>query len=357
MDESDPQPRMPWLLAGLAAAGAAAAGLAMLAAGGAREEAARARIEIAAASKAADRAREASERTAKEVADLRGEFEMLATNLDAVQRNIKELADKVNFGAEGGNPLGSTPGMDRDGGDAPPAQPAMEFTPELRESLRKAVEAKGVILAEDRVSIPGRVVLRQGPLELFAVFRGGRAHESVLALTGKVDADGAPAEGLGAALNSSLMALGLRPGTPIQILPGGKVRAAKGTPVHLAVEWEEAGKTVRVRAEDLLWDRERNRSMEEGRFIYVGSYFQGGMYAPDEAGDAVAVYSVASCVVDLDDPRAANDTIFMACGPRIPAEGTAVRLVFSPKPLEPTRTFDPADPEKRTDGGGGGGGK
>jgi hypothetical protein len=361
MDDADAAPRTPWLLVGLAAAGAAASGLAFLAAGSAREAAEQARVEAVAASKAADLARKATEQSARELADLRGDFEVLATNLDAVQRNIKELADKVNFGPSGGNPFGAAPGMDPGGPDAPPAQPVVEFTPELRETLRKAVAAKGVDLAEDRVSIPGRIVLRQGALEYFAVLPGGKAHESVVVLTGKQGEDGGRPEGLGAALNSCLMALGLRPGTPIRILPGGKTIPAKGTPVHLALEWEEEGKPVRVRAEDLLWDREHNRSREEGKFIYVGSFFDPEGYVPDLAGDAVSVYSVASCVVDLDDPRAANDTIFMACGPRIPAEGTMVRLVFSPKPLEPTRTWDPQDPEKRTDGGaapaGGAGGK
>jgi hypothetical protein len=349
MEETAPAPeaRTPWLLVGLVAASVALSGLGLAAAGAAREAAEQARLEIQAASKAAAAAREASEKASRDVADLRNDFELLATNVDAVGRNIKELADRINFG---GDPLGSgDPGQL--GPDAPPAQPVLEFTPELREALRKAVAAKGVELLEDRVVIPGRIVLRQGALEFFAVFSGGKAHEAVVVLTGKPAAEGERVEGLGAALNSCLMALGLKPGTPLRVLPGGKTIPSKGSPVHVAVEWEEQGKTVRVRAEDMLWDREHNRSMEEGRFIYVGSYFVEDGYIPDLVGDAVAVYSVTTCVVDLSDERAANDTIFLACAPRIPPEGTPVRVVFSPKPIEPTRTWDPREPEKRTDPG------
>jgi len=349
METPAPEPRTPWLLAGLVAAAAAASGLTLVAAGAAREAAEQARMESQAASRAAAAAREASEKAAKDVAELRNDLEMLSANVDAVQRNVKELADKVNFGAAGGNPFAPT-GQEQGGPDAPPAQPFLEFTPDLRESLRKSVAGKGVELLGDRVVIPGQVVLRQGALEYFAVFPGGKAHESVLVLTGKPSAEGERVQGLGAALNSCLMALGLRPGTPLRFFPG-KTIPAKGTPVHIAVEWEEEGRTVRVRAEDLLWDREHNRSMEEGKFIYVGAFFDPDGYVPDLSGDAVAVYSVSTCVVDLDDPRAANDTIFMACAPRIPPEGTKVRVIFSPRPLPPTRTWDPKEPAKRTDPG------
>jgi hypothetical protein len=342
---------MPWLVAGLAAAAAAAGGLSLLAAGGAREAAEQARVEARAASKAAGQARDAAEKAAKEVADLRNDMELLATNVDAVQRNVKELADRVNFGANGGNPVPASLGSDPDAANLPPRQPIIEYTPELRESLRKAVAAKGVDLLEDRVVVPAVVVLRQGALEFLAVLPGGKTHESVFVLTGKPAEEGTRVEGLGAALNSCLMALGLRPGTPLRFLPGGKTVPAKGTRVHIAAEWEEEGKTVRVRAEDLLWDRVRSRSMEEGKFIYVGSYFDPEGYVPDLSLDAVAVYSVCTCVVDLDDPRAADDAIFVACASRIPPEGTKVRLVFSPKPLEPTRTWDPQDPQRRTDPG------
>jgi hypothetical protein len=333
----------------------AAAALAAVAAGDAaraREAAEQARAEAAKASTAAEAARTAAERAAREAGDLRAELEMLVVNVDQVQRHVKEIADRIPpAGPGGGNPFFTSPGEDPGGADAPAAQPVLEFTPELRESLRAAVAKKGVELLEDRVVVPGRVILRQGALEFLAVFPGGKQHESILRLEGRPESEEARVEGLGAALNSCLQALGLRPGTPLRVLPGGRTIPARGSKVHIAVEWEEGGRTVRARAEDLLWDRERNRAMETGKFIYVGSWFDTDGYVPDLCGDAVAVYSVSTCVVDLDDPRAANDTVFLPCTPRIPEEGTAVRVVFSPEPLEPTRTWDPEDPAKRTDPG------
>jgi hypothetical protein len=344
MEEPAAAPGPSRLLLVLAVVSLAASAGAMVQATLAREAAEGLLDEAKAAARSAGAAKEASESAAKGVEGIRADMELLAAGVDATTRQVKELADAVNFGGAGGNPFG--------GPDPPPAQPFLEFTPELRESLRAAAAKKGIELLEDRVSIPGVVVLRQGPLEFFAVLPGsGKTHESVIVLTGKPEEEGAEVEGIAASLNSCLMALGLKPGTPFRLLPGGRTIPATGSPVHLAVEWEEDGKPVRARAEDLLWDRENERSMEEGKFLYVGSYFAEDGYLPDLCRFAVAIYSVPTCVVDLDDPRAANDTIFMACGPRIPAEGTPVRLVFSPKPLPPTRTWDPKVPDLRTDGG------
>ncbi len=286
-------------------------------------------------------AREASA-AKKEIAGLKDDLEVLASSVGDLQRNINELAEKITLGGGG---LG---GGD---GNAPPAQPFQEFTPEQRAKLVEASAAKGIRLLEDRVVVPGRVVLRGGALEFLAVFRGGKAHESIFVLTGTPDAEGKPPEGMGASLNACLMALDLRPGTPTRMLPGGRTVPGKGATIHVSVEWEEGGRKVRVRAEDLVWDRPLNRPMQEGKFVYAGSYFATEGYVPDLTGDGVAVYSVPTCVVDLDDPRAADDTIFMACTPRIPAEDTKVDLVFSPKPLEPTRTWSESDARLALDEG------
>lgn len=314
---------------------------------GAREAGERALAAARAAEEAAAAGKASAERAAAAVADLQADLEMLASGVGAVERQMKEIADQLTFG---GNPFGAMPGQDPGGPDAPPAQPVMEFTPELREALRKSVAARGVTLKEDRVEIPGSIAIRQGALEFLAVLPGGKIHESVIVLTGSATEDGPRAEGLGAALNSCLMAIGLRPGTPVRILPGGRALPAKGTPVHISVEWNEEKGRVRVRAEDFLWDRERNRSLEPGKWIYVGSFFDVDGYVPDLTGDGVACYSVPTCVVDLADARAANDSIFVACGPRIPPEGTPVTVIFSRDPLEPTRTWDPEEPSRVTDG-------
>jgi hypothetical protein len=290
--------------------------------------------------------------------DIRADLDMLSGNVNGLQNAVRDLAEEIRYGRTKGEdgPLGGgevfpegDPRGETLGNAPPPAQPFVAYTAEQKAALRAAALEKGVVLGEDRVSVPAEVILREGALEFLAVFSGGKAHESVFLLCGKRDAEGAAAPAIGATLNASLMALGLRPGTPLRVLPGGRTRPPTGTTVHLSVEWREDGRLVRARVEDLLWDRERNAPLEPGKFLYTGSFFQQDGYLPDLSGDAVALYSTPYTLIDLDDPRAVNDTIFVPCTPRIPAPGTKVDIVFSPAPLEPTRRWDAADPAKRTD--------
>jgi hypothetical protein len=314
---------------------------------------------------------EAIEGLRREIADLRADVDVLAGNVGSLEKSIRDLAEEIRWGRKGaggedgsgGGPFGGNtePGAPGDPrgetfGDAPPpAQPFVAYTEEQKAALRTAAAAKGIVLGDDRVSVPGEVILREGALEFFAVFPGGKTHESILLLCGKRDAEGNPSPGLGATLNASLMALGLRPGTPLRVLPGGGTRPPRGTTVHIAVEWDEDGKRVRARAEDLLWDVENGRALESGKFLYTGSFFEPDGYIPDLSGDAVAVYSTVYTLIDLADPRAVDDSKFAPCTPRIPGPGTKVDVVFSPAPLVPTRTWDPTDPKKRTDEAPGGG--
>jgi hypothetical protein len=306
----------------------------------------------------------------REVADLRADLDVLSGNVGSLDKSIRDLAEEIRWGRKGtggedgsggglgGDPEPGAPGDPRGEtfGDAPPpAHPFVVYTEEQKASLRTAAAAKGIVLGEDRVSVPGEVILREGALEFFAVFPGGKTHESIVLLCGKRDAEGNPSPALGATLNASLMALGLRPGTPLRVLPGGGTRPPRGTTVHIAVEWDEDGKRVRARAEDLLWDVENGRALESGKFLYTGSFFEPDGYIPDLSGDAIAVYSTVYTLIDLDDPRAVDDSKFAPCTPRIPPAGTKVDVVFSPQPLAPTRTWDPADPKKRTDDATGGG--
>ncbi len=331
-----------------------AVGAALLAQGSrTSDRAAAAASEAAAARRSALAAEEQGRALAASVEGLRGDLDVLATNVGAVERNLARVAEDLVMAGSG---LGG--GLDPTdvSGAAPAGQPFIEFSPELKQVLAATLAEKGVTLTEDRVVFPGRVALRQGNLEFFAVFPGGKTHESIFLLTGRPAKgdDGEPLapQGLAAGLNSALMALGLKPGTPLRILPGGKTLPPTGTPVNVYVEWDEAGSRERVRGEDLLWDLQRGRTLEHGRFLYVGSYFEPEGYVPDLTGDAVAVYSIRSCVVDLSDPRAADDTIFAPCTPRIPVEGTPVDVVFTALELPTTKSWDPEKPSVRTDGGG-----
>jgi hypothetical protein len=103
-------------------------------------------------------------------------------------------------------------------------------------------------------------------LEFFANTKGGfKAYESALELdTNAID------------FNLGLILIGLDPargGVPrFQFDPG----LPKGDPVEIWVEWDSGGSRRRVRAEELVFNEDTKRTLEEGPWVYTGSFFPPG---------------------------------------------------------------------------------
>ncbi len=288
---------------------------------------------------------EALEARLEPVMRLADEWDMLVDDVQKTGRRIDDVIRTLE---------------DRDGssgGDGTPQPPELDWTqPELFEAARRAADAVGIELTPDEVRVPARFAQKQGVLEYFAVLKGGKEHESLLSLTGNTGADERRPAEFGARLNNAIQALGFRRGQPIRFTPTG-TRPAQGEPVHLFVEWQEGGETVVVRAEDLVWDRERDAPMQPGSWVYVGSsWIADGapdelVFAADITGEAVATYSAVNTIIDNVAPGAQDDTVFLVATPRLPVNPEGLALLIRRTDRLPTRTFpDPAP----ADGGAGG---
>ena len=100
------------------------------------------------------------------------------------------------------------------GQNATPQPPALDWTqPELFEAAKKAGAEVGIVLTDDEVRVPGRLAVREGILEYFAVLRGGKEHEALISLHGNTPDDQrhAPAD-FAVKLNNAIQALGFKPG-------------------------------------------------------------------------------------------------------------------------------------------------
>jgi hypothetical protein len=114
--------------------------------------------------------------------------------------------------------------------------------------------------AKKEVAVAG-VVNETTALEFIAVAKGGfKAYESVLELdTSAVN------------FNVALILIGLDPARAAAA--GSMGGPPKGDPVEIWVEWDDAGKKRRVRAEELIFNTKTKTTLSEGPWVYTGSVF------------------------------------------------------------------------------------
>jgi len=112
----------------------------------------------------------------------------------------------------------------------------------------------------------------------------------------------------------------------------------QGDPVDLFVEWDSEGTRRRVRAEELLYNRQTKTVMAEGPWVYTGSVFvaQGNRYMAEAEGTIVGFMHNASPIVE--NPRTGvgtyGDTII---NPDLKLKaGTAVQMVLRALPRAAT---------------------
>lgn len=91
-----------------------------------------------------------------------------------------------------------------------------------------------------RLLVKTRVVLREGFLEMFCCPAQTKEHESILAVDARASV-----------MHAGLVALGAKPGTPVQYQP--KFKPPTGQPIDIFVQWTDAqGKPHRARAQEWI---------------------------------------------------------------------------------------------------------
>ncbi len=203
-----------------------------------------------------------------------------------------------------------------------------------------------LIRAEKRVEVPGVVAVRRNLIELFACGEGGKVHESVLRL------DVRPSN-----LNLALKLLELDDGgrkkvtRTVEVEEDGKTvtktvevmeengpnflgdpTRPQGDPLIVTVRWEENGETRRVRAEDMIFERRRGRSMPRAGWIYTGSRFVQNPrtgreeFIADHSKTIMTTWHDPDALIDNPLPDGGNDEVYFANPDVVPERGTPVTL-------------------------------
>jgi len=126
-----------------------------------------------------------------------------------------------------------------------------------------------------------------GAMEYLAVSRGGKEYESVIVLECSPDA-----------VYNALIKLGLQKGKAASFEEDTeKPIPPTGDPVRLFLEWkDQAGKTKRIRAEELIYSTNIKRRMQYVHWPFTGSEF--GYFDP-ESDEKVLQASVSKNVISL----------------------------------------------------------
>lgn len=176
-----------------------------------------------------------------------------------------------------------------------------------------------------QVEVDGRVILREGLLELFACSPHTREHESIVLLNTQP-----------VIIFQALGLLGLEPGHPLRMDPNtGQIIPASGQNVEIDVSYELDGTRKTVPIENWMRHSQTKAPLDRQPWVFAGSLSQNGGIAADEEGTIVAVVDFESALVAL--PRqhtASNAELWLEPNtPAIPPLGTPCTVVFRPGPL------------------------
>jgi hypothetical protein len=183
-----------------------------------------------------------------------------------------------------------------------------------------------------QVEAAGEVILREGPLELFAYSKAPvpKEHESVLLLQASPER-----------IYQALGLIGLVPGQPVRYFPETQtMRMPSGAAVDVLVRYEAEGRSLESSACDWMIDVTRGQPMVRTHWLFTGSQrLKDGVFYADLEGTVVTVVDFDSAVLSLPDLHtSSNAELWLAANtPAIPAVGTRVTLILRPADLRTAR--------------------
>ncbi|MDR0391899.1 MAG: YdjY domain-containing protein [Planctomycetaceae bacterium] len=179
------------------------------------------------------------------------------------------------------------------------------------------------------VVVTGRVVLREGMLELFACKTNSKEHESIVAIRVMPEL-----------IHAALLAVGAESGKPVQIKP--EFIAPSGDEIEIRVKWQENGQIKESLAQDWIWDNansnENDKKPMKTHWVFTGSVRykdEDGKdhYVANETGELFGVSNFVGSILDVPIQSSAdNDKLLFSCfTEKIPPVGTLVTIILTPR--------------------------
>ena len=221
--------------------------------------------------------------------------------------------------------------------DALPSSPAAETaTQPVKPSVKRLDGTRyqiGEIIFDEKtreIRFPAVVNMTEGLLEYLIVHKNGKVHESLLA----TDISATH-------LNLAFTLLRYPRSRELYPLPNEtdgvsdkfpdvpqEIKAAAR--VGIDVEWKDGEKVRRVPVNEWIQHEVKSTSMPSGPWVYGGSDFSNGKYAPETTGDIASIFMSVASVINYPGVDYNNDDVWTPFPKRVPAQGTPVTVIISP---------------------------
>lgn len=203
--------------------------------------------------------------------------------------------------------------------------PSFAFPPEVVQGDPKVKRfAPGVRIdwPNQTVEVDAEVVLRTGPLELFACSPRSREHESVVVVSAR------PMH-----IFQAMGLAGLEPGSPVRYDEVRDVSfAPKGTSLDLRIRFRDGDQDRLIPIEHWMRRVKQRQPPEWIDWVFAGSKsFDGGRFGADADGTVVCVVDFDTALISVGALRTAdNDSLWLEANTeRIPPIGTPCTLLIS----------------------------
>ena len=151
-------------------------------------------------------------------------------------------------------------------------------------------------------------------IEFFAVGKLGKTHESLIML------DAEPMH-----IQVALLRLNMDAGMNLTV--EGDPHTPQGDPVEIWVEWERSGKTIRHRAEELVWNTIGGHPMQQTHWVFTGGRFIRNQFTAQLFHNVIAVYRDPDSIFNHPLPGGKDDRTYRVNTDIVPPKGTSVRVI------------------------------
>lgn len=169
------------------------------------------------------------------------------------------------------------------------------------------------------ITVPGHLNQRMGAIELVACATGGKTHESLFLL------DVEPIH-----LQLALIRLGLEALRPVRF--AGDPEPPKGGWVYVYAEWEQDGKTVRHRVEDLIFSPAKGETMPQQHWVFAGSKTIQGNFMATVERSLITTYRDPYAIIDNPAESGTDDELFVPNAAVLPEVKTPVKVIIEKIP-------------------------